>query len=340
MQYFIDCVSTNELEDICSSGFQYTWTKSPKTPKGCILKKLDRVISNEEFITTYDLAHDVFLPYIISDHCACLITIPNGLKKSVRAFRFINYIVDKPDFIPTVKEEWKLNVKGFQMHKVVQKMKMLKKSMKRINWKNRNLFTKVLLLKEKLKECQDKIDKYPFNLKIREEVAVILQDYKEAMDDEYKLMSSKAKINWLKDGDKNTAFFHKVVKGRKHRSRIETICDDNGVRYFGDEVPGQFVKHFQNFLGIERKVQPMDENDQVFFKKLNDVEASNMIKEITNEEINEALFDIDNDKAPGPDGYTSCFFKKAWNVVGMDVCLAVKEFFQTGKLLKEMNATS
>ncbi|GJT83580.1 RNA-directed DNA polymerase, eukaryota, reverse transcriptase zinc-binding domain protein [Tanacetum coccineum] len=106
------------------------------------------------------------------------------------------------------------------------------------------------------------------------------------MDDEYKLLSQKAMINWLKDGDKNTAFFHKVVKGRKHRSRIESICDDNGVRYFRDDVPGQFVKHFQNFLGTERK-------------------------EITNEEIKEAL----------------------------DVCLAVKEFFQTRKLLKEMNAT-
>ncbi|GJS95347.1 ARID DNA-binding domain-containing protein [Tanacetum coccineum] len=122
------------------------------------------------------------------------------------------------------------------------------------------------------------------------------------MDDEYKLLSQKAKINWLKDGDKNTAFFHKVVKGRKHKSRIESIesiCDDNGVRYFGDDVPGQFLKHFQNFLRTERKVQPMDENDKVFFKKLNVVEAFNMIKEITNEEIKKALFDIDNDKAPG-----------------------------------------
>ncbi|GJS22085.1 hypothetical protein Tco_0450717 [Tanacetum coccineum] len=61
------------------------------------------------------------------------------------------------------------------------------------------------------------------------------------MDDEYKLLSQKAMINWIKDGDKNTAFFHKVVKGRKHRSKIESICDDNGVRYFGDDVPGQFL---------------------------------------------------------------------------------------------------
>ncbi|GKB56761.1 RNA-directed DNA polymerase, eukaryota, reverse transcriptase zinc-binding domain protein [Tanacetum coccineum] len=86
-------------------------------------------------------------------------------------------------------------------------------------------------------------------------------------------------------------------------------------------------------------LQPMDEDDQIFFKKLDVVEASNMIKDITNKEIKEAMLDIDNDKAPRPDGYTSCFFIKAWNVVGMDVCLAVKEFFQIGKLLKELIAT-
>nr|GEW86093.1 hypothetical protein [Tanacetum cinerariifolium] len=212
MQDFKDCVSNNELEDICSSGFQYTWNKSPKNPKGGILKKLDRAIINEKFITKYELAH------------------------------------------------------------------------------------------EKLKETQAKIDRDPFNSKIREEVAVILQDYKEAMDDEYKLLSQKAKIQWLKEGDKNNAYFHKVVKGRKHRSRIESICDENKIRYFGDEVPRQIVKHFQNFLGVERLVQPMDEDDLMFIKKLDVVEASNMINDITDKEIQEAMFDIDNHKAPGPDG--------------------------------------
>nr|GEX18988.1 hypothetical protein [Tanacetum cinerariifolium] len=202
MQDFKDCVSNNELEDICSSGFQYTWTKSTKNPKGGILKKLDRAMSNDKFIIDYEHARAVFLPCIISDHCPYLITIPNGLKKNVKTFRFINYIADKPEFIPIVKEEWKLNVKGFQMYRL-----------------------------------------------------------------------------------------------------------------------------------------PMDEDDLMFIKKLDVVEASNMIKDITDKEIQEAIFDNDNDKALGPDGYTSCFFKKAWNVVGMDVCLVVKEFFQTGKLLKKMNAT-
>ena len=40
-----------------------------------------------------------------------------------------------------------------------------------------------------------------------------------------------------------------------------------------------------------------------------------MIRDVTENEINMALFDIYDDKAPVPDGFTSKFFKKAWLIV-------------------------
>ncbi|GJX52037.1 hypothetical protein Tco_0280406 [Tanacetum coccineum] len=64
-----------------------------------------------------------------------------------------------------------------------------------------------------------------------------------------------------------------------------------------------------------------------------------MTREVTNEEIKSAMFDIGDNKASGPDRFTSCFFKKSWNIMGKDVCEAVREFFKSGKLLGEMNAT-
>jgi hypothetical protein len=41
----------------------------------------------------------------------------------------------------------------------------------------------------------------------------------------------------------------------------------------------------------------------------------------------EALFSIGNDKAPRPDGYSSFFFKKSWDIVGVDFCAAIQDFF-------------
>ncbi|GJY24271.1 RNA-directed DNA polymerase, eukaryota, reverse transcriptase zinc-binding domain protein [Tanacetum coccineum] len=56
-------------------------------------------------------------------------------------------------------------------------------------------------------------------------------------------------------------------------------------------------------------------------------------------EIKNAMFDIEDSKAPGPDGYTARFYKSAWSIIGKEVCQTVKDFFLNGKLLGEVNAT-
>ena len=50
---------------------------------------------------------------------------------------------------------------------------------------------------------------------------------------------------------------------------------------------------------------------------------------ITDDEIRQALFSIPDDKAPRPDGYTSLFFKRAWDIIGEEVRAAVRFFFTT-----------
>ncbi|KAK4384405.1 hypothetical protein Sango_3064000 [Sesamum angolense] len=52
-------------------------------------------------------------------------------------------------------------------------------------------------------------------------------------------------------------------------------------------------------------------------------------------EVKEAFFDIDVESGPGPDGYTSAFFRSAWPVIGQTLFQAIGEFFLTGKLLKQ-----
>ncbi|GKF26647.1 hypothetical protein Tco_0082541, partial [Tanacetum coccineum] len=48
---------------------------------------------------------------------------------------------------------------------------------------------------------------------------------------------------------------------------------------------------------------------------------------------------MSDDKAPGPDGFTDAFFKKAWDIVGDNFSCAIRDFFSNGKLLHEVNHT-
>ena len=63
------------------------------------------------------------------------------------------------------------------------------------------------------------------------------------------------------------------------------------------------------------------------------------MKSVTNEDIKATLFDVGNDNSPGPNGYSSAFCKTQWDKIGEEVIQAVKEFFTTGQLLKNLNTT-
>ncbi|GJX73331.1 RNA-directed DNA polymerase, eukaryota [Tanacetum coccineum] len=192
------------------------------------------------------------------------------------------------------------------MYKFVKKMKLLKKPLNKLSWCKGNVFENVKQLKEKLKIIQEKVDKNPYDKKIKKEATLLQKEYTEAVHDE-------------------------------HKYRVESICNEEGKRFEGDKVTDQFVKHFEEFLGKEVPVDPIMNN--IFRNTLSSEEAMLMERDVNDKEIKEALFDIDSDKASGPDGYSSEFFKKAWDIVGEDFCSSIKEFFISGQLLGEINAT-
>lgn len=78
----------------------------------------------------------------------------------------------------------------------------------------------------------------------------------------------------------------------------------------------------------------------VIFPCLNDYQIASLVAEASDVEIKDTLFSLCDDKAPGPDGYTACFFKMAWNIVGKDFTAAIKYFFSTSELVGGLNATA
>ncbi|GKC57546.1 RNA-directed DNA polymerase, eukaryota, reverse transcriptase zinc-binding domain protein [Tanacetum coccineum] len=284
-QEFKDTMNSIKMEDICSNGFHFTWTKSIKHPKCNTLKKLDRMLVNEEFMQNFPKAFGVFLPYLISYHSPVVLIIKDGAPKKKNSFRFSNFITSNEGFMDI------------------------------LSWSKGNVFDNVKSLKDKLKACQENIDKSPHDESIKKIDVDTLNEYTEVVNDELGLLKQKAKVNWMKNGDKNTAFFHGILKARKYKNRVESICDESGNRFERDQVAGQFMKHFEEFLGSAKPVVPL--NTDIFKNTLSLEEAEDMVREVSDNEIKEALFDINGNKASRP----------------------VKEFFKCGKLLGEINVT-
>jgi len=58
-----------------------------------------------------------------------------------------------------------------------------------------------------------------------------------------------------------------------------------------------------------------------------------------NDEIRSAVFQIHPFKALGPDGFGLVFFQTHWPLLQDQICLAVWDFFNSGRSLKEFNHT-
>ncbi|GJV92051.1 hypothetical protein Tco_1539864 [Tanacetum coccineum] len=334
---FKDCVKRIEVIDINSFGLHFTWNQKPKGRNG-ILKKLDRIMGNMEFVDMFPGAYALFQPYRISDHSPAVLKLPSLSGSKPKPFKFYNFIAHKPGFLEVVAANWCSHVEGHSMFRLVQKLKVLKKPFRKFLHDQGNLHDRVIRLRTELDEVQKALDLDPSNSTLRDEEALYLQAFDEAKLDEERFLKQKAKIDWLDVGDSNSAFFHKSIKSRNQRSRIEVVKTETNMEVTGNSVSEVFVAHYEGLLGTSTVCEDLDTNG-LFLKTVSDLANAHMTSPITNNEIKRAMFDIGDDKAPGPDGYTSAFFKKGWDVVGQEVCTAVHDFFANGQLLKEVNHT-
>ncbi|KAK1431837.1 hypothetical protein QVD17_08547 [Tagetes erecta] len=150
----------------------------------------------------------------------------------------------------------------------------------------------------------------------------LLASFKVASLDEERFLKQKSKVHWLAEGDANTKYFHNTLKCKNHRAQIDVIIDSNGILHEGKDVPKAFVDHYVGFLGKEEAVI-MPITQELFDVRIDQAMSVDMIREVTFDEIKRTMFAFADDKAPGPDGFTAAFYKKAWDIVGNDVCLAV-----------------
>ncbi|KAK1424413.1 hypothetical protein QVD17_19742 [Tagetes erecta] len=143
---------------------------------------------------------------------------------------------------------------------------------------------------------------------------VIHESNTEAILDEERFLKQKSKVHWLAEGDANIKYFHNTLKCRNHRAPFVVITDSNGILHEGKAVPKTFVDHYVGFQGKE-DVSIIPITQELFDVRIDKAMSVDMIREVTVDEIKRTIFAFGDDKAPGPDGFTAAFCKKAWDIV-------------------------
>jgi len=202
-------------------------------------------------------------------------------------------------------------------------------------------------ISDRVKDAKNKMDKAQEALHTAHENPTLcmqerdaVRKYASTVRAEESFFKQKARIQWLSLGDQNTNYFHKSVNGRQNRNKLLSLTREDGEVVKGHEVvKSEVIAYFHRVLGVDQMPRVLNEEvvESTINLKLCSPQQHVLAQDVTREEIKHAMFSLKNNKAPGLDGFNAGFFKRMWHIVGEEVINAVRSFFQTRRMLKEMN---
>jgi hypothetical protein len=150
----------------------------------------------------------------------------------------------------------------------------------------------------------------------------------------------RAKANWLKNGERNTSFFHAHASERRRVNRIKKLKRDGGGVVEREEEIGPFITNFYKSLFMSSAGNINYDILQYVPQSVSIQMNETLSMPYTVEEVRKALDSIGDLKAPGPDGMPAIFYKKFWHILGEKVQAKVLAVLNGGDMPARWNETT
>ena len=128
---FQEVLETLNIFDLRFSGHLFTWWDCNHSDP--VLKKLDRVLVNEAWISIFPMSRTHFLPRGLSDHNPAVTFLGLNQETLKKPFQIFQFLLEHPDFLRTVEEAWCFTVLGDPWYILSMKLKRVKDALKRLN---------------------------------------------------------------------------------------------------------------------------------------------------------------------------------------------------------------
>jgi hypothetical protein len=193
----------------------------------------------------------------------------------------------------------------------------------------------IAALKKKLTKIQNSEDRGS-----GAEMKAVQKELQHLLDSEDMQWRQRAKSDWLRDGDRNTRYFHECANARRKTNRIHNILDaEERMCDTEEEVQMGFINYFSSLFTT------VDAGDmgpclQHMEMRVSDDMNQELLKPFSEDDIRTALFQMAPLKARGPDGFPAGFYQTNWNTVGSELCRAILGTLETSILPPYMNMTN
>ncbi|RVX04307.1 Beta-arabinofuranosyltransferase RAY1 [Vitis vinifera] len=336
MRDFDSFIRECELLDPPLRNASFTWSNMQESP---VCKRLDRFLYSNEWGLLFPQGLQEALIRRTSDHWP-IVMDTNPFMWGLTPFRFENMWLQHTNFKENFRDWWSgFQGNGWEGHKFMRRLQYVKAKLK--EW-NKFSFGE---LKEKKKSILNDLANFDaieheggLNPDLLSQRASRKGELEELILREEIHWRQKAKVKWVKEGDCNSKFYHKVANGRRNRKYIKELENERGLvlknaESITEEILHYFEKLYTNPTGESWGVEGLD------WSPISEESALRLDSPFTEEEISKAIFQLDRDKAPGPDGFTIVVFQECWDVIKEDLVRVFAEFHRSGIINQSTNAS-
>jgi mannosylglycoprotein endo-beta-mannosidase len=109
----------------------------------------------------------------------------------------------------------------------------------------------------------------------------------------------RAKVKHLFEGDANTKYYHLLANGRHRNSRIFQLEDGNGIITGDAQLKEHITRFYKNMFGpSEESTVVLDESQTEDIPQVLELESEFLVAPFSQEEVREAIFQMNHNKAP------------------------------------------
>jgi hypothetical protein len=224
MAAFRDALMVCELKDLGFQGLPFTYDNR-RRGNANVKVRLDRAVADDRWRDPFSDATVVHLVTPCSDHCPLLIRLARESQfGQPRKYKWFEIMWERehalPDIISSAWEE------AGQKSDLGDINNALQKVMDVLHAWGRRKFGNVT---RELSRMRRKLSLLYEEDAPSDEIRGVLDAMNELMYREEMLWLQRSRISWLKEGDRNTKYFHRKAVWRACKNRIKSLKDQDGV---------------------------------------------------------------------------------------------------------------
>lgn len=228
----------------------------------------------------------------------------------------------------------------FLLHK---RLKHIKLKLKEWNKKDfDNIFVNKKSVEIKIQELSQAMIRDGFDKIKSEQAKKHNQEWENLCKQEEIFWKQKYRVQWLKEGERNTRFFHRSTIANRTHNRISSILNEDGeLQTSHKNIEAVMIQHFrgitkENNLNRDQHIKEIINNIPRMVSREDNFNLNKLVTEV---EVNAVIKDMQNGKAPGQEGFNVDFFKACWNVVKQDILDVVEDSRRRKSILKALNTS-